>query len=238
MRIAVASVAVLAALTLAACSSTSNGTPTSAPTSKTTPSASGPTGFPSSPSTVPSSATVTTGALTKTQAQAALLTAADVGGGFTQTQSANSDAPLPCTPNDPPLSQQFPPDVNVQADFTGAAGSALFSEQIETFADATGVAQVIAAGEQGLACGTATVGGVQVQIQGPTDLTAQIQVPVDKAEAWTVTSSQLNASLIIAQIGPQLAVFSFGAAPSVDTTKLPDRGRRRHRRAARRSTPR
>jgi hypothetical protein len=160
--------------------------------------------------------------LTKTQAQAALLTAAEVGAGFTQTQSDNSNTPLPCTPNEPPLSTQFPPDVDVQADFTGAAGSALFSEEIQTYADAATVAQVIAAGEHGLGCGTAVVGGVQVQLTGPKNVAAQLQVPVDKAEVWTLASSQLNAALIITQIGPQLIVFSFGAAPSVDTSTLPD----------------
>lgn len=214
--------ALLAVGAVAACSSTSSGHPTTAPSSPTGSSASTgsvPTGFPSSSS---SSAAPTSGGLTEAQAQAALLTATEVGGGFAQTQSSDSDDPLPCTPTDPPLSQQFPPAVKVQADFGGASGNALFSEEIETFADADTVAQVIAAGEQGLACGTATVGGAQVKIDGPTELTSQISVPVDKAEAWSLTSSALNASLVIAQIGPQLAVFSFGAAPSVDTTKLPD----------------
>lgn len=221
MRIVAASVALLAAATLAACSSTSNGTPTTAPSSRTTPSSSGPTGFPSSTSSsVPSS----TGGLTQAQASAALLTAAEVGGGFAQTQTNDSDTPLPCTPNDPPLSKQFPPVVNVQADFEGAGGNAVVSEQIETFADASAVAEVIAAGEQGLACGTATLGGAQVTIDGPTDLSTEIQVPVDKAEAWVVKSSALNASLIIAQLGQHLVVFAFTAAPSVDTSTLPDVG--------------
>ena len=80
----------------------------------------------------------------------------------------------------------------------------------------------IAAGEHGLACGTTTIGGARVKIDGPTDLTSQLQVPVDKAEAWVIKSSALNASLVIVQKDQQLVVFSFGAAPSVDTTKLPD----------------
>jgi hypothetical protein len=223
MRIAVpaAAVVAVAALALSACSSTSNGTPTNAPspTGQAPSSASTPTGFPSSSSSAP-----TTGGLSEAQATAALLTAAEVGGGFSQTQSDDSDTPLPCTPNEPTLSQQFPPDVKVQVDFASAAGNALISEEIETFADADAVAQVVAAGEQGLSCGTTTVGGTRVKIDGPTDVTSKIQVPVDKAEAWVVKSAPLNASLIIVQTGQQLVVFSFGAPPSVDTTKLPDPG--------------
>lgn len=214
--------AVLTATAVAACSSTSNGNPTTGPSSppaqstaqSPAPSASS---FPSS-----SSQSVPSGGLTQARAQAALLTAAEVGGGFVQTQTDDTDTPLPCTPNDPPLSQAFPPNLKVQADFGGLDGKALFSEEIESFADTDTVAQVIAAGEHGLSCGTTTVSGTQVKIEGPTDLTAQVQVPVDKVEAWSVTSSALNASLVIAQIGTQLVVFSFGAAPSVETSKLPD----------------
>jgi len=221
MRIAVpaAAVVAVAALALSACSSTSNGTPTNAPsaTGQAPSSASTPTGFPSSSSSAPS-----TGGLSEAKATAALLTAAEVGGGFTQTQSDDSDTPLPCSPNEPTLSQRFPPDVKVQVDFASASGNALISEEIETYADTDTVAQVVAAGEQGLSCGTTTVGGTQVKIDGPTELTSQLQVPVDKAEAWVVKSSALNASLIIVQKDQQLVVFSFGAAPSVDTTKLPD----------------
>jgi hypothetical protein len=222
--------ALCAALVLAACSTSSSGDPTTAPSissgtapgssSGTTPdssSASTATGFPPS-----SSGSSSSGALSQAQARAALLTAAEVGGGFTASSTDTSDTPLPCTPNAPTLSTRFPPDVKVQADFGGAGGKALFSEEVETFADAATVAQVVTAGEQGLSCSTATVGGVKITLNGPTDLTSNIQVPIDKAEAWSVRSSALNASLVIVQMGRQLVVFSFGAAPSVDTAKLPD----------------
>lgn len=220
MRIAAAAAA-LVALSLAACASSSNGTPTSAPSSESQPSSStppSPTSFPTSPAT----SAATSGGLTEAQAQAALLTAAEVGGGFAATTSDNTDNPLPCTPNDPPLSQQFPPAVKVQADLAGLAGNALFSEEIETYADSSTVAQVIAAGEQGLGCSTATVSGTAVTIDGPTDLSSAAKVPVDKAEAWTLTSSALNASLIIVQMHSVLVVYSFGAVPGTDTSKLPD----------------
>lgn len=224
MRISVpAAVLAVAALTLSACSSSSNGTPTVAPTSAgstssaaSTPS---PTGFPSSSS----SSASTTGGLTEAQATAALLTAGEIGGGFSATPPDNSpDTPLPCTPNNPPLSTQFPPQVKVQSDFTGLNGKALFSEEIETYADSSTVTAIIAAGEQGLACGKATVNGVKVKIVGPTDLTTQVGTPVTKAEAWSLTSSAINAGLIIAQLGQNVVVFSFGADPSVDSSQLPD----------------
>jgi hypothetical protein len=224
MRIAVpaAAVVAVAALVLSACSSTSNGTPTSAasPTGQVPSSASTPTGFPPSSST--SSTAPSSGGLTEAQAQAALLTAAEVGSGFVQTQTNDIDTPLPCKPDDPPLSHQFPPAAKVDVDFGGAGGKALFSEEIETFDDAGTIAQVIAAGEKGLGCKTATVSGTKIAIEGPTDLTSDISVPVDKAEAWVVTSTALHASLVIVAMNTQLVVFSFTGDPSVDDSQLPD----------------
>lgn len=221
MRISLAAVAALVALGSAACSSSTNGAPTvgptspggvSAPSSATQPS---PTGFPSSTSSA-------AGGLTEAQAKAALLTASDIGGGFSQTPADTSDTPLPCTPNQPPLSQQFPPGVKVEAGFGGLGGKALVSEEIESYADAGTVGQVIAAGEQGLACGTATVSGTKITIGGPTDLSAHLTTPVDKAEGWALSSSAVNGSLIVAQLGQHLVVFSFSADPSVSSSELPD----------------
>lgn len=196
---AAAATAALVALTIAGCASARNGSPTTPPSS---PSASG--------------------GLTDAQAKAALLTAAEIGGGFAATPPDNTDSPLPCTPSAPSLSKQFPPDVKQEADFAGLNGNALFSEEIESYADAATIAQVIAAGEQGLACKTATVGGTKVTIDGPTDLTSAAKIAVDKAEAWTLQSSAIDASLIIVQLGRVLVVFSFGAVPGADTSKLPD----------------
>ncbi len=53
------------------------------------------------------------------------------------------------------------------------------------------------------------MGGTTFKIEGPTELTSKIPVPVDKAEAWSVTSTVLNASLVIVAIDTQLVVFSF-----------------------------
>jgi hypothetical protein len=195
MRIAPIAAAVLVALALAACSSTGGGNPTTAPSSSGSP---------------------TIGGLTQTQAQSALLTAAEVGHGFAQAPTDSSGTNLPCTPNAPTLSAQFPPDVKVQADFGGAAGKALFSEEIETFADADTVAQVVAAGEQGLACTTATVGGAKVTILGPTDLTSGIPVPVDKGETWLLTTKDVHLLVVIVEIDNQLVVFSVTGARSID----------------------
>lgn len=224
MRIATTAATVLTALALVACSSTSNGDPTTAPSSTVqTPSSSGessPTGFPSTSSS--SSQPPSTGGLSEAEAQAALLTEAEVGSGFTQTEPDDSDSPLPCAPNEPSLSEQFPADVKVQADFGGAQGKALFSEEIETYADEATLAQVISTGERGLSCPTATVGGMTVTIDGPTDLTTEIPVTNDKAEAWVLKSTAVNSSLIIVAIDTQLVVFSLTGDPSVDQSQLPD----------------
>ncbi len=211
-----------AAAVCAACSSTVSGSGTagtgrpSTPTA-TQPAPSSPTGFPSSPAA--------TGGLTEAQAQAALLTAAEIGPGFTATAPATEDTPLPCTPNAPTLAQRFPPQVKVQSGFAAAAGAVQFAEEIETFADEATVRRALSAGAKGLSCGTATITSgstsVEVTIDGPTDLTDQLIAQVDQCALWSLSSSVIDATLIVAQIGRHLIVLSFGSAPSVDTSTLP-----------------
>jgi hypothetical protein len=218
--------ALLAAALVAACSSSSSGSPASAPStrSSSTPS-SAPASSSSAPSTPRSSASSdSAGGLTEAQATAALLTGTEVGTGFARTASDTQDTPLPCAQNDPPLDTRYPPTVKVEADYAASGVDAAVSEEIEVYADLATVAKTIAAGEQGLGCGTVTIQGDRYTISKPDDITTQLGGLADKAEAWTVKTAPANLELIIAQLGRRLVVFTFAAAASVDTNKLPNVG--------------
>jgi hypothetical protein len=220
MRKTFAALAIAALLGLAACSS-SGGGPTNAPTEPVSnPVATSPAG----PSTSASSKAAADG-LSQEAAQDALLVGTDVGGGFAQTTSDASTSPLPCTPNDPPLDQLVPPKVKAQTDFQNSAGSALLSEEIDGYADEATAERVLAAGEKGLACKTATIktGGqtLRVRLQGPTDLTSSVKVAVDKCEGWQVKASSVDVVLIVARVGPQIVALTFTVAASVDKSTLP-----------------
>jgi hypothetical protein len=166
------------------------------------------------------------GVLTEQQAQAALLSAAEVGGGFKAAPADSTSTPLPCDQNAPPLDQQFQPAAKAKADLVAPDGQAYLSEEIIGYDSAATAAQALAAGEKGLSCRTATiqVNGkpVRYQIQPVQDVTKQVGVTVDKALLWIVHTDVVDIQLIATKIGAQLAVLSFAASPKADTSKLPD----------------
>lgn len=226
----VLTVVVAGAALLAACSSVTGGDPTGpvAPSNSAPPTGSAPaTSAQTSPTSFPSSTQSPSGAaggdgLSATEARAALVTAADLGRNFVDDTPA-PDGPLPCTPEKPPLTEQFPPRVNVEKAYTAQSGAVYFSEQIETFADADTAAQVIAAGTDGLACGSATVGGRTVTITGPQDLSSRLTTPVDQAPSWTVSQTDGSGQAVIAvQLGQHLVVLTFASSAAADQAALPD----------------
>ena len=178
---------------------------------------------PASSSTPPNSAAAADG-LTQEAAQDALLVGTDVGGGFAQTTSDAGTSPLPCTPNDPPLDQLVPPKVKAQTDFQNRRDRAA-QRRDHGYADEATAERVLAAGEKGLACKTATIktGGqtLRVTMQGPTDLTSSLKVAVDKCEGWQIKASTVEVVLIVARVGPQIVALTFTAATSVDKSTLP-----------------
>jgi hypothetical protein len=226
---AVAGVAVLfAALFAAGCSSSTSGGGEGA---ASTPPVSTPVSTPASTpvsSAVPSASesAVGTAGLSQQAAQDALIVAVDVGTGFKQTTSSDSSDPLPCTPEDPPLDQQFAPTAKALVDFANTAGSALVSEEITTYADAATAQTALAAGENGFACKSATIatdnGKIAVTISDPTDLTSSISVTVDKCEGWQISAQTANLVVIVARMGPQIVAMTFTAAPTVNPATLPD----------------
>lgn len=152
--------------------------------------------------------------LSQAQARAALLTAKEVGGGLTVTSTDHTQTPFPCTPDAQPLDRRVPPAVQVETTFADDTDQFQVSEQIDNYGDEATVAKALALGEQGLACKEGTVrsgtGTVNVVIDGPIDLASSIQTPVDKVEGWSIGSIAARESIIVARMGTQLVVLTFG----------------------------
>lgn len=169
------------------------------------------------------------GGLTDQQAQAALLTAAQVGGGFKAQPANSASTPLPCDQHAPPLDQQFQPSGKARTDLVAPDGQAYVSEEVIGYDSAATADKSLAAGEKGLSCRTATikVSGhpVVYQIDPVRDVTKYVtttlSVPVDKALDWTVHTSDVDFELVATKMGAQLVVLTFGASKKADTSKLP-----------------
>jgi hypothetical protein len=192
---AAVSIAAVATLVLSACSSSGGGTP---------------------PSTGPS---VDAG-LTQSQAEQALLSQSDVGNGLQVKPTNPVNTPFPCAPDAPPLDAQVHPPVHAEVTFTDDLQSIELTEEINNYGDDATVAKALKIGEAGLACKSGSVGRFNVTVSGPSDLKAKITADVDKAEAWAVHSGVANESIIVAKIGTQLVVLTFGVFANANAQGL------------------
>lgn len=215
-------IATAAAFAATACSSTIAGQPTHAASHS----------VPIAPTTSSQPATSSNPSpnapLTNQQAQAALLTAAEVGGGFTARPSGGTGAPL-CDQHAPPLDQQFPPSGKARIEFIAPGGVALFGEEVLGYDSVTTTDQALAAGERALACRTATIHtqvngkrqAIQYRIQPAIDVTNLVPVTVDKALRWVIrTDSHLYIQEVVTKIGANIVVLTFAAATNADTSHL------------------
>jgi hypothetical protein len=237
MRRLIASASCMAAavLVLAGCASVTSGTPhgggggsgsfpapssQSAGPSQSAPSA-GPSasGFPSAPG---SSAA---GGFTQTQAQAALLTPAQVGAGFVIAQAEADTDPLPCDPQgSAPLDVRVPPAAEAKAEYDHGSDVAL-EEDVLGYADVATADRAYAAGMAGFSCTSGTLYNDDgttspVTISDQTD--AGSALGVENATAWTIMTSQLEGGIVIAQFGARVVALTFVATSSADTGSLPD----------------
>jgi hypothetical protein len=243
MRRLIVSSACLAAagLVLAGCSSSTGGTVVvtkgaSSPTS-TSPllSTSAPsTGFPttsgSAPAPVSSAAPAPSGSagggsLTQSQAEAALLTPAEVGTGFTLGQADSTKEPLPCAPKgSAPLETQVPPQVDADNEYDQGQNVG-FEEELLVYSDATTAAKAYTLGVAGFHCTSGVIynddgSTTPVTITASQDDTATLGV--DGATEWGIKTSTLQGGVFAIQFGSRLLVCTFVAATSVDTSTLPD----------------
>lgn len=205
----------VAALTLlSACSGSGNGsnqpgTASSGASSSSTPSPSG-------------SATLTAkrGPLTQAQAQAALLTAAEVGSGLRSTAVATTPQPFPCTPQAAPPDVTVPPKATAKAAFSNGSQDTAVTEQIASYADEATAVKALRLAEKGLDCSTGTVTGQTVQLKGPLDVTTSFTTKVDAAGVWAVNGKGAKQSIILVKMGRRVLALSFGAATGADESSL------------------
>ena len=214
-------IAVLTAvpLALAGCSSSTNGTgkTTSKPATSvaSTPSSSTPA------SSAPASGDPS---VTQADAKAALLSPTDLGTGFTAAQFAPSSDPLPCTPNDPPLEQQFHSTVEAGTAMVTQAQDVGLSEELRVYADADTANQVLQAAAHGLDCkqGKLNVTGQPETVTFGKTQDVTSDVGAESAIAVQATSAQYGIVLVGCKLGRLLVLFSFLSDKSADTSKLPN----------------
>jgi hypothetical protein len=164
--------------------------------------------------------------LSRAQAQGALLTASEVGGGMSQTGNDTSQTPFPCTPAEPPLDKRVKPQVKVESTFADPNDQQEFTEEIANYGNEAGVTKALSLGEKGLACHNGSVrtktGSVSVAIGGPLDLAKSITTQVDKVEGWSIASTTARQTLVVARVGTQLVVLTFatvgGSTPDTTNT--------------------
>lgn len=149
---------------------------------------------------------------------AALLTAAEVGTGFTKVPASPSkhNTPLPCggTSTD----QLYPNALRVEAD--AAKGDVQFQDAIEHHGDAATAEKVYAINASGLDCAKGTIGATAVTIGKPIDVTSQ--AGATKATAWEINLTVGTGVLILTQVGSIVASYAFFAPAGTPTEKLPD----------------
>lgn len=201
LMLATAAVAVLS-LGAAACSSTSS----SSNDSTTTTVASS-----TSTSATPTTSTLLTSNEVKAQVQAALLTAAELGPGFTELTVQVTDNPTPCGTPDPDTVVK--PAVQVTMGAKSPGGVEL-QEQISVFDTAAAATDNFALAMAGLNCSTPTLGdGSALTVSGPTDVLAELNIEgLQQAASWTLSSPAVQGQLVVGmKDGLQAAFSAFGA---------------------------
>lgn len=236
-RSAAAGAALLALVAVGACSSSKSSSSTSTGTPATTSSAPATTAAPRAtvapPATAAAPATgapattvpAVAGLPTQTQAQSAMLVAADVTGyNLTDGQFTPPDPsqPLPCGQPDP--DSKLPPALQVGAEIDSASPQAAVIETLAFYTDTATATQAFNLGLQGVSCASATLtdngGTIPIQLTSPSDVTSQ--VGGDKAIAVQIKSAQFQAVVVGVTKDNAVLTFQYQTVPDADTTKLPN----------------
>jgi hypothetical protein len=178
-----------------------------------------------SPATTAASTATTLGndASVEDQAKAALLTAAEVGPGFTAgTWTANDPKqPTPC--GTPSVDATVPAAVQVGAVIGMASTNQALQQEISVYNDEEEAMEAFTTGTAGLSCTSGTVtfdDGTKaaLAIAAPVDVTAQ--VGGDHATAWQLSGGGIQGVLVAVQLSGIVVTFQF-TAPDTATNLEP-----------------
>lgn len=198
------------AVLLAGCGSDAN-TTTPAASSSPAPTTSGPASSSGALSSGASSSSASSGA-SSAALQSALLTADEVGTGFTVLpENQDTDSPLPCTPSAKPLFDQFPAAQKAERNYANSGATLQIGETVATF-DANGAKQIFAAAVKGFSCTSGALGGGRVAItkrSGGQQSTADTE-----SAAWDFTDGKQLGTAAVIRVGDKFAAMSFGATKS------------------------
>ncbi|GAB2474817.1 hypothetical protein [Jatrophihabitans fulvus] len=197
------------AVVLSACSSDGDGgaPPSSAPSVAS-----------SAPSSAPSSGTAassesssgaSSGASSGSAAlEPALLPASDFGSDYRREVGDTGDRdPLPCTPNDPPLVQQVPPQQYLNGTYVRTDRAIQVTENVFVFADDSAAERYVAAAQKGLGCGSGRIGNESFKISAGTRFSTGTDS--DDAIGWDLATSGFKGTLALVRLDEKIVAFTF-----------------------------
>lgn len=158
--------------------------------------------------------------LTQAQAQAALLTRAEIGNGLVPTAPYDATQPFPCTPGKAPLTQTLPAPVHAVVSYADAADDFEVTERIDNYADPARTQRALTLTENGLACTTGSLGSIPVTIGAPSDLSRHLTTDVDLSRAWEITGAGAAQSYIVTKIDTELVTLIFGETGEATTQSV------------------
>jgi hypothetical protein len=227
------------ALGVAGCSSsTVNGAGTQSPSAPTSVAASLPgasaasspavqTPAASSSSPAPTTSAAAAGGDTTASLTAKLLTAADLGDGFTQTASDAKQATSPCdAKGTPAVDEQVPPTLKVARDFVQNKLQAQAEQDLVVYSDAATAAKALAALQEGLHCTAGTLyaddgSTLSVKISKANKIPSS--GPVQGGDAWSLKGGGIaGLAIAIKYSDTHLALLTFFAPVKTKSSQLPD----------------
>lgn len=196
-----------ALLFTAGCTSSESGSGRSGGASGATPPVTDATG--SSPSL--SSPTTGTSPSADDDVTAALLSAAEVGSGYTASDRSSTGSSLPCTPTKPGLFTQAPPEKRAERAFTNGSSTVQISQTVAAYDEDSGAQAAYAIGSAGFACSSGTLGDSAVRIvkrAGGTPTGSDI----DQFDAWDFAAEGVKGTAVLVRLGDHLLAMNFVAS--------------------------
>lgn len=148
-----------------------------------------------------------------------LITAEDVGAGFTDGTEPRPDATVPAICGGPGVVARYPDAVRVGVGFDGPGGTATVQEAVSVYADMATARRAFDAGAAGLDCSQGTVSGKPVVVTPAEDLT--VDVGGEQALGWRVGGEGFDVVLIAVRSDEVVMTFTF-LGPEGGASGLPD----------------